>query len=134
MIAARFALVYLLTAMIDYAAFFAVYSSTGSILYAQLAGRIASVPFNYVAVRSKVFRSDVRHESAGPKFVVLYALAFFASWGLIVWMSAWLPVPEKARLIVSKMIAEGGILLVKFFVQKYWIFNPPSESLQSELG
>ena len=134
MMAARFVFVYLLTAMLDYGAFFAVHSWTGSILISQIAGRMASAPFNYIAVRSKVFQSDVRHESSGPKFVLLYTVAFFISWGLIVWMKGWLPVPENARLIVAKMIAEGGILLVKFFIQKYLIFNKPPESLQSEIS
>lgn len=133
MIAARFLLVYFLTAVLDYAAFFVANSFTQSILLCQIAGRAASIPFNYFAVRSKVFESDVRHRTSGPKFVLLYAAAFALAWGLIVWMNGWLPIHnEKARLIVSKMIAEGGILVGKFFVQKHLIFNAPSDSLQSK--
>jgi putative flippase GtrA len=137
MIAVRFLLVYLLTAVLDYGAFFAVHAWTGSILQSQIAGRLASIPFNYFAVRSAVFQSKVRHESSGPKFLLLYGVAFFAAWALIVWMSGWLPFAnEKVRLLAAKMIAEGGILAVKFFVQRRFIFAAPRtvESLQSEAG
>jgi putative flippase GtrA len=135
MMAARFLLVYFLTAVLDYAAFFVANSFTESVLLCQIAGRAASIPFNYFAVRSKVFESDVPHQSSGPKFVALYAAAFFLAWGLIVWMSGWLPLSNgKTRLIVAKMIAEGGILVGKFFVQKHLIFKAPSGSLQSKPG
>lgn len=135
MIAARFLLVYFLTAVLDYTAFFVANLFTPSILLCQIAGRAASIPFNYFAVRSKVFESDVPHQSSGPKFALLYAAAFALAWALIVWMNGWLPVHnDKARLIVAKMIAEGGILAGKFFVQKNFIFNGPSGSLQSKPG
>ena len=136
MLAARFLVVYALTAVLDYGAFFAVHKWTDSILLAQIAGRLCSIPFNYFAVRSKVFESTVRHESAGPKFFLLYAAAFALSYGLIVWMQASLPVAnQNARLLIAKMIAEGGILAAKFFVQKHLIFTDrPLESLQSKPG
>lgn len=135
MIAARFLFVYFLTAVLDYAAFFLANLFTPSILLCQIAGRAASIPFNYFAVRTKVFQSDVPHQSSGPKFVLLYATAFAMAWGLIVWMNGWLPISnDRARLIVSKMIAEGGILVAKFFVQKHLIFNVPSGPLQSKPG
>lgn len=124
MIALRFAIVYLITAILDYSAFWVALKAGAPILAAQLAGRAASVPFNYLAVRSKVFASQVRHEVAGPKFIVLYVAAFFASWGLIEWWKDLMPFrsPE-VRIVAAKMLAEGGILAIKFFVQKYFIFH-----------
>lgn len=124
MIAVRFALVYLITAVLDYTAFWLALKAGAAILIAQIAGRAASVPFNYFAVRSRVFSSQVPHEVAGPKFILLYALAFFASWGLIEWWKDLMPfrTPEY-RIVAAKMLAEGGILTIKFFVQKYFIFH-----------
>jgi len=128
MIAGRFLLVYFLTAVIDYTAFYITLRLTGgNILASQVAGRIFSVPFNYLAVRSRVFRSDVRHEIAGPKFIALYAAAFFAAWGLIELLQGLIPLSRPdARVIVAKMIAEGGILTIKFFVQRHLIFTAPT--------
>jgi putative flippase GtrA len=125
MIAGRFLLVYFLTAVIDYTAFFITFRLTdGSILASQIAGRIFSVPFNYLAVRSRVFQSEVRHEVAGPKFLLLYAAAFFAAWGLIEFLQGLIPISRPdARIVVAKMIAEGSILTIKFFVQKHLIFT-----------
>jgi putative flippase GtrA len=123
-IAVRFALVYLVTAILDYTAFWLALKAGAAILVAQIAGRAASVPFNYLAVRSRVFGSQVPHEVAGPKFILLYTAAFFASWGLIEWWKDLIPLrtPEY-RVVVAKMLAEGGILTIKFFVQKYLIFH-----------
>lgn len=124
MIAVRFALVYFITAVLDYTAFWLAIKAGASILIAQVAGRAASVPFNYFAVRSRVFASQARHEVAGPKFVLLYTVAFFASWGLIEWWKDLMPfhTPEY-RVVAAKMLAEGGIPTLKFFIQKYFIFH-----------
>ena len=128
MIAGRFLFVYFLTAVLDYAAFWVVLRATeGNILAAQLAGRAVSVPFNYLAVRAKVFRSQAPHSSAGWKFIVLYALAFLASWGLIEALKNVVPLSSPdLRVIVAKMAAEGGILIAKFFIQKHLIFRETS--------
>jgi putative flippase GtrA len=132
MIAARFLLVYLLTAIIDYSAFFVVLRMTGNnVLLSQIAGRVFSIPFNYFAVRSRVFESQVAHESAGPKFLLLYASGFFAAWGLIELLQGSIPLQsQEHRVLVAKMIAEGGILIVKFFVQRFFIFH--GKPLQSK--
>jgi putative flippase GtrA len=135
MIAARFLFVCFLTAILDYTAFFLASLFTPSVLLCQIAGRLASIPFNYFMLRSKVFESAVPHQSSGPKFLLLYATAFGLAWAIIVWMNGLLPIQnDKARLIVAKMIAEGSILIGKFFIQKHLIFNPPSGSLQSKPG
>lgn len=125
MIAGRFLLVYFLTAVIDYLVFFVTLRLTGgSVLAAQVAGRFFSVPFNYLMVRGKVFRSDAPHVTAGPKFLILYATAFFAAWGMIEGLRDLIPLGNsEARVIVAKMIAEGSILVVKFFVQRHLIFQ-----------
>ncbi|BDC49637.1 hypothetical protein F183_A19530 [Bryobacterales bacterium F-183] len=124
MIAVRFAIVYLITAILDYSAFWLALQAGAPILLAQVAGRVASVPFNYLAVRSKVFASQVRHQVAGPKFALLYAAAFFASWGLIEWWKDLMPFQKpQLRIIAAKMLAEGGILTIKFFIQRYFIFR-----------
>ncbi len=132
MIAVRFLAVYFLTAVIDYSAFFVALRLTGNnVLLAQIAGRLFSVPFNYFAVRSKVFESQVAHESAGPKFLLLYAAAFFAAWGLIELLQGFIPLRrQELRVLVAKMIAEGGILTIKFFVQRFFIFS--TNPLQSK--
>lgn len=124
MIAGRFLFVYFLTAVLDYTAFFVTLRITGNILNSQIAGRLVSIPFNYLAVRAKVFESDARHEVAGPKFLLLYVTAFFAAWGAIEFLKDLIPLARPdLRILVAKMIAEGSILVVKFFVQRYIIFR-----------
>lgn len=131
MIAGRFLLVYFLTAVIDYCVFYVALRTTGgNILASQIAGRLFSVPFNYLAVRSRVFCSDAPHGSAGPKFVLLYVAAFFAAWGMIEGLRDLIPLARPDfRIVVAKMIAEGSILVVKFFVQRYFIFSTASAAL-----
>lgn len=136
MIAGRFLLVYFLTAVIDYCVFYTVLRATGgNILASQIAGRLFSVPFNYLAVRSRVFRSDAPHVSAGPKFIVLYVAAFFAAWGMIEALRDLIPLARPDfRVVVAKMIAEGSILVVKFFVQRSFIFSKAPAVLVLLLG
>jgi putative flippase GtrA len=123
-IAWRFLLVYAATAALDWAAFILVLKLTGNVLVSLIAGRVASVPFNYLTLRAKVFESDIRHEIAAPKFLLLYATAFFASWGAIELLKDLIPLADPSfRVGVAKLIAEGSILVVKFFVQRYIIFR-----------
>ena len=130
MIFLRFGLVYFLTAVIDYAVFWVVLRATGGgILAAQIAGRAASIPFNYLAVRSKVFASTARHEETAPKYIALYAVAFVLSYLMIralsdAFAASWPAVKHDYLVLAAKMIAEGLILVAKFFVQRFWIFKP----------
>ena len=124
MIAWRFLLVYAVTALLDWTAFIVLFKLSGNTLMALIAGRVASVPFNYLAVRAKVFESHVRHEVAGPKFLLLYVTGFFASWGLIELLKNVVPLSDPSfRIGGAKLIAEGSILVVNFFVQRYIIFR-----------
>jgi putative flippase GtrA len=120
----KFLLVYAATALLDWTAFILIFKLSGNTLMSLIAGRVASVPFNYLALRARVFESDVRHEVAGPKFLLLYATAFFASWAAIELLKNVIPLANPDfRVGVAKMIAEGSILVVKFFVQRYIIFR-----------
>ena len=125
----RFGLVYFLTALIDYAVFWIVLRATGGgIFAAQLAGRAASIPFNYFAVRGKVFESQAKHQETAPKYVALYAVAFALSYLLIraqadAYQRAWPSVRPDYLVLAAKMIAEGLILIAKYFVQRRWIFK-----------
>lgn len=127
----RFGLVYFLTAVIDNAVFWVALKLTGSALAALIIGRAASIPFNYFAVRTKVFASQARHEETAPKYILLYAAGFGMSYAMIrvfaaLFQSVWPTAKTDYLIMAAKLIAEGLILIAKFFVQRYWIFRRPA--------
>jgi putative flippase GtrA len=67
----RFALISVLTAALDNAKFYVVFGATGNILVAQVAGRAASVLFQYPMARRAVFLSGERHGILLPRFLSL---------------------------------------------------------------
>jgi putative flippase GtrA len=113
----RFVLIAVLSAVVDNAAFYALYWATGNLLQSQVAARVASLLFNYPAVRARVFCSHERHRSLLPKYLVLVAVNITLSY---------FGVRVLTRLSMSvlpaKLLADGLLFLLSFVVQRGLVF------------
>lgn len=115
----RYGMISLITGMIDNVTFYFVFRGTGSIAGAQAAGRIASMLFNYRAVRRTVFCSDERHHIVLPRYLSLVAVNALISYAVIRLLSAFTPL----GVIPSKILAETLMFFANFMVQRAYIFT-----------
>jgi putative flippase GtrA len=118
MVLLRFTGVSLITAVLDNAAFLAVYSVTANIPIAQITGRLCGMVFNYTAARKAVFLSQERHIATLPKFVALVGLNGVISYGLIEVFVASFGLP----VFQSKLLAETLLFGINFLVQRDVVF------------
>lgn len=114
----RFGLVSLLSAGLDNLVFFLVYSSTSSILAAQVVGRTLSMLFNYSASKRAVFLSRERNVIIFPKYCVLVFINALVSYCLISFISSHTPVP----VMWCKIMVESVLFLANFAIQRDFIF------------
>lgn len=115
----RYIMIALITGAIDNLAFYLVFRATGSIAGAQTAGRIASVLFNYRAVRQAVFRCDRQHHAVLPRYLSLIAVNALISYAVIRLLSAITPL----SVIASKLLTETLLFAANFIIQRAFIFT-----------
>jgi putative flippase GtrA len=114
----RFSMVAVLTAVIDNAVFLTLFLSTGHVLGAQVAGRLAGIGFNYTAARRAVFLTRASHRRTLPRFLLLVALNATLSYAFIRFASTYLgwSVP------IAKLVAEGALFAASFALQRDFVF------------
>ena len=113
----RFVLIALLSAVVDNAAFYALYWATGNLLQSQVVARAASLLFNYPAVRARVFRSQERHRSQLPKYLLLVAVNITLSY-----LGVRLLTHVGMSVLPAKLLADGVLFLLSFLVQRGLVF------------
>jgi glycosyltransferase involved in cell wall biosynthesis len=116
----RFGSVSLMTALLDNLVFILAQPRIGSILRAQVLGRVIAVIFNYSMVRRSVFDSHQRHKTVLPKYLSLVAVSGTCSYLGITLLSRRFAVP----VITAKLLAETLLFFVNFAVQRLFIFKP----------
>ena len=115
----RFMLASSLTAVIDYAIFWSVYSAGFSLLSSQVSARSVALLFNYVAVKKVVFYSDRADAKTFPRYLSLVIFSGFISYNMIkVLMTV-----SGLTVITAKIIAELLIFLANFVIQRDFIFT-----------
>jgi putative flippase GtrA len=119
----RFMTISLMTAMMDTAIFLLVFKLSSAIWLAQFFARLVAMVFNYLMVKSKVFRSRVKNSRAIPKYVTLVFMLGLISYGLINFMTWKLGI----TVLAAKIIAESIIFLSNFALQREFIFRSRSE-------
>jgi putative flippase GtrA len=115
------------TAIVDNAVFFAVERATHQVPVALVAGRIASIGVQYLLAKRAVFVSDESHARALPKYLLIVLATMALSYGLIRGQLALLNIAP----LVAKLLAEGLMYLVKFFLQKDYVFRDLSRTTVS---
>jgi putative flippase GtrA len=114
----RWALVGIITTVIDYLIFISMYSVITSVLVANFCAGLFSITFNYVAHYFWSFKSEANHSQSGIKFllnlVIFWSLGTLLLKGLI---TAGID-PKIAKLIPILFIAPLSFLSLRFFVFK----------------
>ena len=114
----RWALVGIVTTVIDYLIFISMYSVITSVLIANFFAGLFSITFNYLAHYFWSFKSQADHSKSGIKY--LLNLVIFWSVGTLllqVLITAGID-PKLAKLIPIPFIAPLSFLSLKFFVFK----------------
>jgi glycosyltransferase involved in cell wall biosynthesis/SAM-dependent methyltransferase len=122
----RFSLIGLMTAVLDNLIFYLLFQKTGNVILSQAGARIASVLFNYQAVRRAVFLSDEPHAVLLPRYLLLVAANCCLSYMGIMILTTALP----AGVYSAKVTAETLLFFINLTIQREWIFtrraNAPS--------
>jgi len=124
----RFGALSLLTAALDNIVFVLCYTLTGRIGLSQILGRTCAVIFNYGGARHAVFFSRQQHRTVLPKYLLLVAASGTLSYLLIrVLHSAF-----GAPVVAAKIIAESGLFIINFLVQRDFIFKRRPEGTATD--
>jgi putative flippase GtrA len=115
----RFSALSLLTAALDNVVFVLCYAVTGRVGLSQILGRTCAVIFNYGLARRAVFLSGEQHRTVLPKYLLLVAASGTLSYVLIRGLHSALGVP----VVPAKIIAESGLFIINFLVQRDFIFK-----------
>lgn len=115
----KFILSSLICCLVDYILFSLAYLTTGMLLLSLLSSRFVSVLLNFYLNRTKVFadKGNIRIQSI--KFLILAVCLILGSyWGMKITKELWGWSP-----FYSKILIEGGLFLISFFVQRLIIFS-----------
>ena len=114
----RWAIVGIITFVIDYLIFIGMYSVITSVLVANFLAGLFSIIFNYLAHYFWSFKSEADHGKSGSKYlinlIIFWSLGTLLLKGLI---TAGID-PKIAKLIPIPFIAPLSFLSLKFFVFK----------------
>ena len=114
----RWAIVGIITFVIDYLIFIGIYSVITSVFFANFVAGLFSITFNYLAHYFWSFKSEADHGKSGSKYfinlVIFWSLGTLLLKGLI---TAGID-PKIAKLIPIPFIAPLSFLSLKFFVFK----------------
>ena len=114
----RWALVGILTAVIDYIIFISLYSVITSVLVANFFAGLVSLSFNYSAHYFWSFKSQTDHTKSGLKYLInLIAFWSISTILLKILITSGLD-PKIAKLIPIPIIAPLSFISLKFFVFK----------------
>ena len=122
----RFGTVAFLTAALDNLVYILVYHRLGSVLPAQILGRLVSVCFNYTAVRRSVFASHEQHKAALPKYLLLVLASGSVSYAGITFLSS----RSGVSPVTAKLLVETALFFLNFAVQRLFIFRSDSEEAE----
>lgn len=115
----RFALLSLITAVIDNVMFLVAFASFGQIAIAQATGRLVAVLFNYGAARRAVFLSSAPHRDTLWRYLLLVTVNGIASYAGITLLHT----RFQWKVITSKICVEAALFVVNFALQRDFVFT-----------
>ena len=124
----RFSALSLVTAALDNVVFVLCYTLTARIGLSQIVARTCAVIFNYGGARRAVFLSRQQHKTVLPKYLLLVAASGTLSYLLIRGLHSALGVP----VVAAKIIAESGLFIINFLVQRDLIFRRRREGTATD--
>ena len=114
----RWALVGIITAVIDYVIFVTMYSVVTSVLIANFCSGLLSIIFNYLAHYFWSFKSEVNHLKSGAKFFINLIVIWSLSTLLLNILINEGIEPKFAKLIPMLFVAPLSFISMRFFVYK----------------
>ncbi|NNM59859.1 MAG: bifunctional glycosyltransferase family 2/GtrA family protein [Legionellales bacterium] len=120
----RFALVSLLSFIVDFSVFFALLHSGFSLLFCQIGGRICSIGVNYPMVKNKVFHQKGHTHHAFLKYLLLVAANCTVSYSLVYMFSR----HTSASISIIKILVESVIFIANFTIERDFIFSNKNEN------
>ena len=114
----RWAIVGVITFVIDYLIFIGIYSVITSVLFANFMAGVFSITFNYLAHYFWSFKSQADHGKSGSKYFINLAIFWILGTLLLKGLITAGIDPKIAKLIPIPFIAPLSFLSLKFFVFK----------------
>ncbi|MDR2301097.1 MAG: bifunctional glycosyltransferase family 2/GtrA family protein [Deltaproteobacteria bacterium] len=111
------------TTILDYVVFALVYFKTDNILLAFILARVASIIYNFSISRFFVFKVKANFFKQLGKYLALVTAFMLISWAITETFFKLFG----GYVILTKLIAEGGLFFVSWFIQKRFIFVPKKE-------
>ncbi|MDR2387944.1 MAG: bifunctional glycosyltransferase family 2/GtrA family protein [Deltaproteobacteria bacterium] len=111
------------TTILDYIVFAIVYFKTGNILLAFILARLASIIYNFSISRFFVFKVKANFFKQLGKYLALVTAFMLISWAITELFFKLFG----GYVILTKLIAEGGLFFISWFIQKRFIFVPKKE-------
>jgi putative flippase GtrA len=115
----RFTLIALLTAVLDNSLFFVLFGVTGSAAQSLAGARLASILFNYSAVRSAAFQSEEKHSVLLPRYLALVLANSLLSYAGIRLFGGALHI----GVFPAKLLAESLLFVASFTIQRDLVFT-----------
>jgi dolichol-phosphate mannosyltransferase len=125
----RFSMIGILSAVLDNLVFYLLFRETGSIIGSQIGARIASIFFNYTAVRRAVFLSDESHRILLPRYLLLAGTSCLLSYTGIRALTSVLPV----NVLLAKVVVETLLFTLNLFIQREWVFTKREKDRKASL-
>lgn len=85
------------------------------------AARVCSASINYVLNRNFVFKNKDSVASSAPKYFIVAACMMTLSWLGVSQLASMVTLNPSARVLL-KIIVDGLLFLLSYFVQKNWVF------------
>jgi putative flippase GtrA len=114
----RWAIVGIITFVIDYLIFIGMYWVVSSVLVANFLAGLFSIAFNYLAHYFWSFKSQTDHSKSGLKYLVNLVIFWSAGTSLLKVLITSGIDPKIAKLIPILFIAPLSFLFLKFYVFK----------------
>ncbi len=123
---ARFLSSSLLTAFIDYTVFSLFFIASANIGFAMAAGRLVAGTVNYTVNRNVVFHSSDSVTASLVKYCLLVLAFGIIAYLIVGWLveCGWNP-------YAAKIVAEGGMFVLSFLLQRDIVFKPRDSDLSS---
>ena len=109
----------LATFVVDNGIFWYLNRAPDRIFLALAVATAFSVAFNYLVARRFVFKTQVNHATALPKFLAVHGTGLLLRYAIIRGVLAISPIPA----IVAKWIADGAVYSAKYFLQRDFVFK-----------
>ncbi len=109
----------ILTALIDYSSFIIFNLLTGSIFYSFVVARFCACCFNFSVGKKLVFKSKNNIYFEISKYILLVIFLMIIAYYLVIFLITKFAI----NIFLAKILAEGGLFIVSFSLQHFFVFK-----------